>query len=248
MGYDEGTITTRENLAAQKQGQIASHAATSATELYRNMLNNYNISDVYNAELADEQRAQVGQKANTERFQQMRKEQQAVTGVANSMGNALDGSGNQILGEMATERKDQDNVDYWQQYVDNMNAITNSQRESVNQNKLNRADMAANFRYQMQGMEEDLSAAYNNINPNLFVAPGQDGAYFWKPDVLYSDPDQTDLNPGRNGNLDMPDWRHDKAVSGYENAIGRDAWHRYTQKNKKDNTIQNQSGYNDSGY
>lgn len=246
MGYDEGTVTARETLAAQKQGQIATHAADSATELYRNMLNNYNLSDVYNNELANEQRTQVGQKANTERFQQMRKEQQAVTGVANSMGNALDGSGNQILGEMATERKDQDNVDYWQQYVDNMNSVTNSQREAVNQNQLNRADMAANFRYQMQGMEEDLAAAYNNINPNLFVAPGQSGASFWKPDVLYVDENQSAMNPS--ADLSTSDAYRNYSLSSYQNALGRNGAHRYVQNKKKDNTIQNQSGYNDSGY
>lgn len=180
--YDDGEVTPREQQARWNQQALGEDAASNQTELYKNQLANYDLSDRFNSELADEQRRQLGQKANTERYQQFRKLQQATTGVANAMGNALSGSGDQVLGEMATERKDQDNVDYWQQYVDNLNAVNNSQMESLNQNELNRADLAANQRYALRSIQNDLAANYNNINPEFFVRPGEDGAYFGKPD------------------------------------------------------------------
>ena len=180
--YDAGEVTPREESARWNQQALGEAAAKNQNDLYYNQLANYNLSDRYNAELADEQRAQIGRKSDAERYNQLRKLQQATTGVANSMGNALSGSGAQVLGEMATERKDQDNVDYWQQYVDNINAVNNSQRESLNQNELNRADLKANQRYALQGIENDLAANYNNINPEFFVKPGEEGAYFSKPE------------------------------------------------------------------
>jgi len=171
--YDSGEVSAREQQTADNLNSIAQYNAQSTRNQLNQLLQNYDLADQQNKRLADVERKQNSRKAANERFAANKNLQSAVTGLTGTMGNALAGSGTENLLSMVNTRTDLDNGDAWNTLQQNQNTVTNAYNESLNQNVLSRNDAAINAEYGLRTIESDTAAQLNNVNPNLYVAPGE---------------------------------------------------------------------------
>lgn len=174
--YNAGDVTDRERTAAANLGTIANYNAQSTKDQLGRQLANYDTADAQNRSLADVQRNQNSRKAASERFAANKKLQTATHGVLGAAGNALNGSSLFELLNMLNTRTDLDNNEIWNALTQNWNAVENANQESLNQNNLSRNDAAINAEFALRGIESDMAAQLNNINPNLFTTPGEGDA------------------------------------------------------------------------
>lgn len=173
--YNDGDITDRERLAAQNQQALASYNADTVRNQLAQQLANYDMADKQNRRLADVQRIQNSRRTEADRFEAMRDLQNASLGLFGLMNQAMNGSTVGNVMRMLENRNDKDNMNYWTQLQQNQNAVENAYDESVNQNNLARNEAISTAEATLRGMEADLAANLNNINPNLYVAPGTAG-------------------------------------------------------------------------
>ena len=171
--YDSAEVTDREQKAADNLGSIAGFNAGSTKNQLQQQLGNYDLADQQNRTLADVQRKQNSRKSASERFGANKKLQTSVGGILGAAGNALNGSSVYNLIDMLKTRKDLDNAEVWNSLTQNQNAVENAYNESLNQNVLSRNDVASTAEFGLRGIEADTSAQLNNINPSLFVSPGE---------------------------------------------------------------------------
>ena len=176
--YDEAEVTTREQLAADHQKELGNYAAQSTKNQYNQLIGNYDYSNRQNRALADTEKKQNARKTEADRFQAMRSLQNAAQGVLGTMGQAMNGSGTTNMIDMLDDRVDNDNVNYWTQHQVNQDAVENAYQESLNQNNVNKNDAAINAEYTLRGLEGDMAANLNNINPNLYQKPGEGDSNF----------------------------------------------------------------------
>ena len=181
--YDAGDITERERLAAKRQKEISSHSAGAIKNQLTRQLADYDQANKQNAALRDVQLGQIARKTEADRFEAARNLQNAALGLFGSMNQGMNGStiGNAMY--MLNNRNDADNSVYWQQHTDNANQVNNAYQEAYNQNQVAKNDAVANAAKALQDLESDLSANLNNINPNLYVAPGHDDANFYSHEL-----------------------------------------------------------------
>lgn len=170
--YDSGEITDRERTAAEHQKDLARYNADTIKNQLNQQLYNYDIADKQNRRLADVQLIQNSRKNDADRFQAQRDLRNSALGLLGTMGPAMNGSATQNFIGMLNDRQDNDNVNYWTQHQTNQNSVENAYDESLNQNVINRNDAVANAEAQLRGIEADTAANLNNINPNLYEAPG----------------------------------------------------------------------------
>ena len=170
--YDKGTVTPREKLAGSRQNALAKYNAQSLQNQLRYQLQNYDMANKQNASLRDVQYKQNMRKAETDRFEAQRNLQNAALGLFGSMNQAMNGStiGNAM--RMLADRNDAENNINWQQLMDNQNQVKNAYQESYNQNQAAKYDAISNARKGLRDIQSDLAANLNNINPNLYKAPG----------------------------------------------------------------------------
>ena len=183
--YDAGDVTDRERLAADRQKDIASFNAQGVRNQLNRQLANYDMANEQNAALRDVQLKQARRKAEADRFEAQRQLQNAALGLFGSMNQAMNGSTTGNTMKMLENRNDADNSVYWQQLMDNLNAVTNAYEESYNQNQVAKNDAVANASKALQDLEGDLSANLNNINPNLYIYPG-DASFNFHSEDLYN--------------------------------------------------------------
>lgn len=176
--YDAGEITERERLAAERQKEIASFNAQAVRNQLSRQLANYDQANQQNAALRDVQLKQISRKNETDRFEAQRQLQNAALGLFGSMDQGMNSStvGNAM--KMLRNRNDSDNTTYWQQLMDNQNTVRNAYEEAANQNQVAKNDAVTNAAKALQDLEGDLSANLNNINPNLYIGPGDAGFNF----------------------------------------------------------------------
>lgn len=172
--YDKGEVTDREKLAAQRQKNLAKYDANSVANQLDQQLYTYDVADKQNAALRDLQLKQNRRKAEADRFEAMRQLQNAALGLFSSAGGAMNGSTTGNMLSMLRNRNDADNSTYWEQLQENQNAVNNAYEESYDQNQIARRDAAVNASKAMRDIQSNLAANLSNINPNLYVAPGQD--------------------------------------------------------------------------
>lgn len=170
--YNDGDITDRESLAAENQKELAKFNADTVLQQLDRQLANYDQADKQNRRLADVQRIQNSRRTEADRFEAMRDLQNASLGLFGSMNQAMNGSTVGNVMRMLENRNDKDNMTYWNQLQQNQNAVENAYDESMNQNALARNEAISSAEATLRGMEGDLAANLNNINPNLYVAPG----------------------------------------------------------------------------
>lgn len=173
VDYEAGEVSEREQQTANNLNSIAQYNAQSTKNQLSQLLGNYDLADQQNKRLADVEQKQNSRKAANERFAANKKLQAAVTGLTGTMGNALAGSGTENLLNMVNTRTDLDNGDAWNTLQQNQNTVTNAYNESLNSNVLSRNDAAINAEYGLRTIESDTAAQLNNVNPNLYVAPGE---------------------------------------------------------------------------
>lgn len=179
-GYDSGEITDRERQAATNQKDLAGWNADTVKRQHAQQMGIYDMADQQNRRLADVQLIQNSRKTEADRFEAQRDLQNAALGLFGSMGNAMNGStlGNTMY--MLGDRNDKENQTYWNQLQQNQNAVENAYDESVNQNNVARNQASSNAEASLRGLEGDLAANLNNINPNLYESPSgtySDGFY-----------------------------------------------------------------------
>lgn len=170
--YDSGEVTARERKAAQNQTAIGKYNAESTLNQLSQQLGNYDFANRQNRALADLQLKQNSRKTSADRFDAMRDLQAATLGLTGSMGQAMFGSSVGNLMRMLESRSDKDNQTYWTQHQVNQDSVNNAYEESVNQNNAAKNDAAIGAEKALRDMQADQAANLNNINPNLFVAPG----------------------------------------------------------------------------
>lgn len=170
--YDAAEVTDRERSAADHLGSIAGFNAQSTKNQLMQQLGNYDTADKQNRQLADVQLDQNSRKSAQERFGQNKKLQSSVHSVLGAAGNAMNGSSLYELLNMIATRTDLDNAETWGALAQNQNTVENAYNESMNQNVLARNDAAINAEFGLRGIEADTAAQLNNINPSLFVEPG----------------------------------------------------------------------------
>lgn len=170
--YDSGEVTDRERTAAEHQKELAGFNAQTIKNQLQQQLYNYDLANKQNRSLADVQLKQNSRKNEADRFQAQRDLRNSAVGLLGTMGPAINGSATQNFISMLEDRQDNDNVNYWTQHQANQNAVENAYDEAVNQNVINRNDAVANAEAQLRGIEADTAANINNINPNLYEAPG----------------------------------------------------------------------------
>lgn len=173
--YDKGEITERERLAAQRQGDIARWNANTIKNDLAWKMDNYNRADKQNRALADVQLKQNSRKTEADRFDAMRDLQNASLGLFGSMNQAMNGSSVGNLMRMLENRNDKDNNTYWTQHQTNQDQVNNAYTEAYNQNMIAKNDAAMAAEKALRDLEGDLAANLNNINPNLYQAPGNSG-------------------------------------------------------------------------
>lgn len=171
-------ITDNERKAAANQNALAKYNAETTKNQYNQLMANYDMADKQNRSLADVQRTQNSRGSEVDRFQAQRNLRNSAVGLLGSMGNALASSTTDNFMTMLRDRQDNDNVNYWNALQENQNSVENSYDESLNSNNLSRNEAAINAEYALRGIEADNAAALNNINPDLFVAPGTGDAAF----------------------------------------------------------------------
>ena len=201
--YDAGEVTDREELAAERQKEIAGRHASGIKNQLNRQLANYDFANEQNARLRDVQLGQARQKGETDRFEAQRQLQNAATGLFGSMNQAMNSStiGNTL--SMLRNRNDSDNTTYWQQLQDNINAVRNAYEESANQNQVAKMDAIANAEKAIRDVEDDLSANLANINPNLYV-PGGTGDARFNATELYND-NKVPMNMAQRSGYLMPE-------------------------------------------
>lgn len=170
--YDKGEITDRERLAAQHQKELSQFSADSVRNQLEWQLQNYDMADRQNRRLADVQLKQNSRMSAANRFTANRDLQRATSSLLSGMGNAMNGVGTYNLATMLRDRTDKDNNTYWEELQKNQNSVENAYDEAVNQNQLARNDAANDAEFSLRGIEADLAANLNNINPNLYENPG----------------------------------------------------------------------------
>lgn len=175
--YESGEVTDRERGAAKNLKDIAYFNADNTKRQLVNQRANYDMADEQNWALADMQMQQNARKADNDRFDAQRDLQNAAMGLLGSMGTALNGSSTNTFLDMLSDRNDKNNSTYWNQQQTNNDQVTNAYDESVASNRVARNDAGNNAQKALKDMEGELSANLNNINPNLYEAPSEGGAY-----------------------------------------------------------------------
>lgn len=183
--YDAGDITDRERLAAERQKTIGEFNAQAVRNQLARQIDNYNMADQQNAALRDVQLKQASRRAEADRFEAQRALRNAALGLFGSMNQGFNSStiGNTL--SMLRDRNDADNSTYWQQLTNDRNQVLNAYDESVNQNRASINDAVTNATKALQDLEADTSANLANINPNLFLYPG-DAGYNYHSETLYN--------------------------------------------------------------
>lgn len=174
--YDAGELTDRERLAGENQVTIAKQNADDVRNQLAKQLETYDFANRQNRALADVQLQQNSRKTSADRFEAQRDLQNAALGILGSMNQAMNGSAVGSFMRMLENRNDKDNNTYWAQHQVNQDTVENSYQDSFNQNQVAKRDAVTSAEKAIRDIESDLSANLNNINPNLFAAPGRDNA------------------------------------------------------------------------
>lgn len=170
--YDAGELTEREKSAGNNQIEIAKQNADDIRNQLSKQLETYDFANRQNRALADTQLKQNSRKTSADRFEAQRDLQNATLGLLGSMGTAMNGSSVGNLMQMLENRNDKENNTYWAQLQTNNDSVENSYQDSFNQNQVAKRDAVTSAEKAIRDVESDLSANLNNINPNLYTAPG----------------------------------------------------------------------------
>lgn len=170
--YDAGELTEREKSAGSNQIEIAKQNADDIRNQLSKQLETYDFANRQNRALADTQLKQNSRKTSADRFEAQRDLQNATLGLLGSMGTAMNGSSVGNLMQMLENRNDKENNTYWAQLQTNNDSVENSYQDSFNQNQVAKRDAVTSAEKAIRDVESDLSANLNNINPNLYTAPG----------------------------------------------------------------------------
>lgn len=169
--------TTDEKNAASRTKRIADWNKNSV-QLNLDWMNSlYDASDRQNKALLDTEKIQNRQKTEADRFQAQRSLQNAARGLANTVGQGLNSSATGNIVNMVRGQQDSDNVDYWTTLKQNQNTVENAYQEALNQNYLSRREAGINAQVAKRDIESNLAASLQNIHPDLYEAPKNNGAY-----------------------------------------------------------------------
>lgn len=205
--YDAGELTDRERLAGDNQITVAKQNADDVRNQLAKQLETYDFANRQNRALADTQLKQNSRKTSADRFEAQRDLQNAALGILGSMNQALNGSATGTLMRMLENRNDKENNIYWAQHQVNQDTVENSYQDSFNQNQVAKRDAVTSTEKAIHDIESDLSANLNNINPNLFTAPGRDEANLDSGSVWTGAGDIKENNARMSGYV-MPDNRN----------------------------------------
>jgi hypothetical protein len=173
-----GGVSSSSKKAAANLGAIAGYNAITSKRQYDEAMRNYDMSDQQNRQLADVQYDQNSGKTAAERFAAEKRLQASTGGMLSAAGNAMQGSGTRNLIDMLQGRTDLDSGEALSALTQNQNAVRNALDEALNANAIARNDTRASTAAALRGIEADMAAQLNNIDPKLFVLPGSGAAGF----------------------------------------------------------------------
>lgn len=166
-------VTDEQRQAANNLTTIANYNAQSTKNQLAQQLENYDLADKQNRALADTEKNQSSKSAAADRFAQNKKLQNATRGLLGNVGSGLYGSTLYNIMDMLRNRQDLDSQATLNTLQQNWDTAENAYNESANANVLSRNDAATNAEYALRGIQSDTAAQLNNINPDLFVSPGE---------------------------------------------------------------------------
>lgn len=166
-------VTDEQRQAANNLTTIANYNAQSTKNQLAQQLENYDLADKQNRALADTEKNQSSKSAAADRFAQNKKLQNATRSLLGTVGSGLYGSTLYNIMDMLRNRQDLDSQATLNTLQQNWDTAENAYNESANANVLSRNDAATNAEYALRGIQSDTAAQLNNINPDLFVAPGE---------------------------------------------------------------------------
>lgn len=166
-------VTDEQRQAANNLTSIANYNAQSTKNQLAQQLENYDLADKQNRALADTEKNQSSKSAAADRFAQNKKLQNATRSLLGTVGSGLYGSTLYNIMDMLRNRQDLDSQATLNTLQQNWDTAENAYNESANANVLSRNDAATNAEYALRGIQSDTAAQLNNINPDLFVAPGE---------------------------------------------------------------------------
>lgn len=166
-------VTDEQRQAANNLTTIANYNAQSTKNQLAQQLENYDLADKQNRALADTEKDQSSKSAAADRFAQNKKLQNATRGLLGTVGSGLYGSTLYNIMDMLRNRQDLDSQTTLNTLQQNWDTAENAYNESANANVLSRNDAATNAEYALRGIQSDTAAQLNNINPDLFVTPGE---------------------------------------------------------------------------
>lgn len=175
-GGSSPKVTTSQRRAAKNLGAVAGYNADSTRQQLGRTLDTFAVSDQQNEAQAKTQHTQNSRNSAGERFAQLKKLQSSASAVSGAMGNAANGSGRRVLGEMLRSRNDMDSADSTRTLRSNQEAVSNALTEARNANTLAARNAASDAEYGLRGIESDTASQLNNIDPSLFVKPGTKSA------------------------------------------------------------------------
>ena len=170
--------SSAQRKAAANLGSIAGYNAITSKRQYDEAMRNYDMSDQQNRRLADVQYDQNSGKTSAERFAAEKRLQASTGGMLSAAGNAMQGSGTRNLIDMLQGRTDLDSGEALSTLTQNQNAVRNALDEALNANAIARNDTRASTAAALRGIEADMAAQLNNIDPELFALPGSGAAGF----------------------------------------------------------------------
>ena len=172
-GGSGGSITAQQRRAAKNQIGVSKYNARSVKDELKAANRNFAQGDKQNRARAKVNMRNNSRTASGDRFAQLQKMQSATSGLMASAGNALQGGQAMNVANMLKQRNGMDNNETLRTLATNQNATIDALNESLNASALGRNSAAAAAARALRGLEADLAAQLNNINPKLYKAPGK---------------------------------------------------------------------------
>ena len=152
-----------QDAARNNQMRLGVSAAKNVVDQAKAANANYLEANEENRELAQDQIDQNRHLTAANSFNALRDLQAAATGVRNSMGQGLNGSGTYNYLDLLSNRADKDAMTYWNELQNNNNQVYNAYKQSVNQNNQAMRDLEANTTRSLADIKDNTVANINNI-------------------------------------------------------------------------------------
>lgn len=163
--------TDKEKRAAATQKELTAFDRQSALNQFNQNLANLDFMDQRNRQLTNTRNQSARQQADIDRFNQQRMMMNAFNAARNAAGNALYGSGSELLANQAFDLNDYMNSSHMKTLQGNIDNNEIELQGKQDQNDYERNQLAINAEKVLADLNSSLAANLNNIHEDLYEAP-----------------------------------------------------------------------------